>query len=323
MAFDLASVLKQAEEVINSNSTSNSNYDGPRLLYPGLGTLSVRLLFNPKSQSVFRLIRRHKVNGKNFICAGTYHQDCPLCVGIDTYKTLTGSTMWTMDSKRLGLVLAQYVGISRDYDTNGMTMPEKGEVVLLMLPWSAYLKLNDVIQRAGEHADELLTKNDGRVINIVKSQGANLMEYTVEVDAFSPAFRSSPTQEEFDQFLMDLPDINEAYCPAEMPEDLLKTLQAEADTLLSKVNTAAAQDARVPDQVTGAQVPPQVVNGAVIPGIDEQAYQQQANVVTKDPEHDSDEGTECFGNFVAKNRKCLMCSRAVDCASELKKNSAN
>lgn len=311
MAFDLTTVLKQAAEVIDQNSTS-SNYDGPRVLYPGMGTLSVRLLFSPKSQAVFRLIRRHKVDNKSLICAETYHEDCPLCKGIESYKNLTGSDMWTMDSKRLGLVLAQFVEVSRDYDSGNVTLPDKGDIVLLMLPWSAYTKLNDTIQRSGEHADELLTRNEGRVVNIVKKKGTSIIEYSVEVDAFRDSFKSCPNQEEFEELLNNLPDINSIYCPATIPDDLIQKLQSEADTLLAKVNGAVMQAAGLTESYnTGVQIPAKVENGVVTPAIPwEEVDAPQSN------------SEDCFGDFKLKNRNCLMCERAVQCSAETKKRSA-
>lgn len=315
MAFDLSAVLAAAEEVVNSSS--GSSYGGPKLVYPGLGDLSVRILYNPKSQSVMRLVSRHKVNGKNLICASTYHQDCPLCIGVQSYKDLTGSDMWTMDSKRIGLVLAQFIGVSKGYDNGGYTLPEKGELICLMLPWSAYKSLSEVIQRAGEHADELLTSHKGRVVIFSKKQGSNIMEYNVTIDAFAQPYLSTPTQEEFDEVLMELPDLNEVYCPSAMPEDLLGKLQAEADSLLAKVNPQVATV-----QTSVASVVPPISQVQQTASNITSAVPQQAEIVSNNELLPSDVNEpnkeSCFGNFQSKVRTCLMCDRAVECAKETK-----
>lgn len=318
MSFDLSNVLKQAEEVVNSEE---SGFDGPRLLYPGFGDLKVRILYNPKSQSVMRLVKRHKVNNKQHICAETYHQDCPLCTGVETYKTLTGSDMWTMDQKRIGLVFAQYVGVSNDYDNGDYPLPEKGEIVVVMLPWTAYKQMSELIQRAGENANKILTDNEGMVITISKKKG-NIVEYNCMIDPFSKTYKSCDNQEEFDELLMDLPDLNEVLCPSTMPDDLLTKLQLESDKLLAKVNGAIAQDNGVSQAPAPqpASVPPQAQQQFMNPPTQQASESKSTPTPASQPEPQGQLNCDGLGHFNSKSRDCLMCDQAVDCAKQTKKN---
>lgn len=226
MAFDLSSVLNQAQEVSNQNQGGGNN---PRLIYPGTGTLKVKLLYNPKSNSVSRLVRRHKVGNTNYICLSMYGQDCPICKTVDAIKNSTGADLWKYNAKARGISYAQYVG-SEGYTWDN-DEPQQGELILLMYPWTVYQDINRVLASAGTRAEELIALNEGKIVNIVHWRENSQEKYKCEVDAFAANFKSCATDEEFEKFMNDLPNLNEAVCPPVMDEKTHKASNDAAETL--------------------------------------------------------------------------------------------
>lgn len=264
MAFDLSNVMAAAESAVQGTS-SNGNY--PPIIYPGNGIITVRLLFNPKSNQVMRLIHRHKLDSGKVDCASHWGMDCPVCKTLDTIKTVKGLDLWTLKSKTYGIAYAQFVSISDGYDFGSRKVPAPGDLIVLMFPWSVYKQISELIQKSGEHASDLLTSNIGKVFTIKRSVGADgRTEYRVDIDPFITQYESAPSQMEFDKFLEDLPDLNETLSPKDLPEGHLTKLQLEADNLAAKylgngqVYTPTAPQTPVASPIvpTSASVTPEV-----------------------------------------------------------------
>lgn len=228
MSFDLSSVLSQAQQVSTQNQGGGNN---PRLIYPGTGTLKVKLLYNPKSNSVSRLIRRHKVGNTNYVCLNTYGGECPICKILDSIKNSTGADPWKYNAKARGISYAQYVGSDGYRWDDDNKEPQVGELILLMYPWTVYQDINRILASAGTHAEELIALNEGKVINIVRWRENSQEKYKCEVDAFASSFRSCATDEEFNSFMNELPDLNDAICPSVMDEKVHKASNEAAEAL--------------------------------------------------------------------------------------------
>lgn len=260
MSFDLSNVLNQANQV-NSSSSSSSNEGGLRVIYPGVGTLKVRLLYNPKSNLVTRQFRRHKIGDKNYTCLQTYGQDCPMCKAVDNIKNKTGVDNWKNRSFIRGISYAQYVG-SQNYswDTNNKE-PQVGELVILMYPWTIYQDINRLIATAGPKADTMISLNEGVVLAISRWMEGSQVKYRCEVDAFSPAFKSKSSDEEFDKFLNELPDLNEAIVPSTITQEIIKSAQ-DAGQMLSRDIMTSNQTSTMPtgsNNALGGNVSNQIV----------------------------------------------------------------
>lgn len=228
MAFDLSSVLNQAQQVSEQQSSENSN-NFPRIIYPGMGTLKVKLLYNPKSGCVSRLIRRHKVQDKNHTCLKTYGQDCPICKMVENINNALNLDLWQFNDRARGLSYAQYVG-SDGYSWDN-DQPEVGELILLMYPWGVYQDINRIISGAGVNAEELIAKNEGKVLNIIHSKVNGRHEYKAEVEAFAQPFKSCKDDAEFESYLNNLYDLNEAIAPREINQDLINDANDVAEIL--------------------------------------------------------------------------------------------
>lgn len=219
MGFDLSSLINQATQ-FTENQQNNQN-GGPKLVYPGPGTLKVKLLYNPKSNLVARQIKRHKVENASATCLGTYGMECPICKSVANIKNATGVDLWKFNAKSRGLSYAQYVG-SKDYKWDQGKEPQVGELILLMYPWTVYQDINRLISSAGPQADKLIACNEGKVVNIIRWTENSQIKYKCEVDAFAPDFRSCENDQDFDKFLNELPDLNEAVCPASVTPEVTK-----------------------------------------------------------------------------------------------------
>lgn len=329
--FDLTKVMEAAAGVSQEGGSGRS--DLPRLIYPSDGSLVVRLLFNPKSSNVMRLIRRHKIDNQKYDCAVQWGQDCPLCKTIDGIKAVKGLDLWTFKSKPVGIAYAQYVSCSIGYDFGpGRTAPKAGELILLMFPWSVYKQLSEVIQRAGANASEILLDNEGRVVTIIRSLDvkSNRTNYRIELDPFVPKFKSSNSQEEFDAFLEELPDLNESMVPAQMPADLNQKLLAVSEQLNARyLNIAVNPAAQIPSTVYGQTTVNPSPSIAVTPAppasitatsedpspAAAEAIQQEAPVQDNVPSG----MPQCFGNLDLRNKDCLVCAHTIECSKASRK----
>lgn len=334
MSFDLSSVMEAAKTAVEGTSSGN-NY--PTIIYPANGTIRVRLLFNPKSNSVMRLIHRHKLDSGKIDCAAHYGQDCPVCKQLETIRAVKGLDLWTLKSKTYGIAYAQFIDVSTGYDFgNRRNIPKRGDLIVLMFPWSVYSQISGCIQKAGENAGQLLVENESKPIIIERKLSNDRVEYRVDVDTFS-TYQSCDSQAQFDKFLMDLPDLSDTITPKEMPEGLLTKLQLEADNLNIKY-LGGGQTSYVPPipssspVVSPAQVVSETVVQASVPATSEQTTSDnsqlvQTNDVVENVQSQSkvqntanvNGPKECFGNLNLSNKDCLICQHTIECSKASKK----
>lgn len=332
MGYDLSSVLAAAENVVSSSSGSSSN--GPRVLYPSEGTLQVRILFNPKSNSVSRSLYTHKINNKRITCAKQYKESCPVCNALDTIQQETGKDLWQLKSNHREIIWAQYVNCSSDYDwgdTSKYKAPNAGDLVLLMLPWSAYSQIMEIIQKAGSQAEQLLTLNEGRIFAISRKTDNTGVKYRAEIDAFAGVFKSANSQSEFESWLNEVPSLMKQRVPEVPEKNFLVKLQVEADDLKGKMlgiqqvpaqQPAIPQVAQpVPEPVQSVEIP--VVQSATTPAIVPENPNMEASPVSPTPAATTAAASgkpECFGQCSIMSEKCLMCDYTIDCDAVTPKN---
>lgn len=333
MSFDLSQVMAAAKTAVEGTSSSN-NY--PTIIYPANGTIRVRLLFNPKSSSVMRLIHRHKLDSGKIDCAAHYGQDCPVCKQLETIKTVKGLDLWTLKSKTYGIAYAQFIDVSTGYDFgNRRNVPKRGDLVVLMFPWSVYSQISGCIQKAGENAGQLLVENESKPIIIERKLQNDRVEYRVDVDTFS-TFQSCESQAQFDQFLMDLPDLSDTITPKEMPEGLLIKLQLEADNLSAKYlggaptsyippvnntqsNSSVISNPTVSNQVQENNVETSVQENIQTPDVSTNETQEQSESPEVSSVQENSVPKACFGNLNLSSKDCLICPHTIDCSKASKK----
>lgn len=333
MSFDLSRVMEAAKTAVEGTSSGN-NY--PPIIYPANGTMRVRLLFNPKSNSVMRLIHRHKLDSGKIDCAAHYGQDCPVCKQLETIRTVKGLDLWTLKSKTYGIAYAQFIDVSTGYDFGSRrSIPKRGDLIVLMFPWSVYSQISGIIQKSGENAGQLLVENESKPIIIERKLQNDRVEYRVDVDTFS-TFTSKDSQAQFDQFLMDLPDLSDTITPKEMPEGLLTKLQLESDNLSAKY-LGGAPTSYIPPVPTAPPVAP--ATPVQIPEVSNTAPESVQTPIENTTESDdvpwdtsvTENQTDqtvtnnangpkpCFGNLNLSNKDCLICPHTIDCSKASKK----
>lgn len=229
MGFDLRQLIDKATQ-FTEDRQSGQGFRGPKLVYPGPGLLRVKLLYNPKSNLVARQIRRHRVNNVSTTCLSIYNMECPICKSVDSIQNVTGIDLWKFKAKNRGISYAQYVG-SKDYKWGPGDEPEVGELILLMYPWTIYQDINRIIASAGPQADKLIALNEGKVINISRWNESGQVKYKGEVDAFSPDFKSKDNDDDFVEFLNNLPNLNEAMAPPVATQELIKIVSDLSESL--------------------------------------------------------------------------------------------
>ena len=256
MPFDLSAVTAQAQRVAGSGSENNEgekrSYKYP-LVYPGApGTLQVKLLFNPKAGTVARLVNNHKVNGVNVPCMRTWDQECPICKALQDIKNATGDDHPQLRSTTRAISIAQIAG-------DNYPLPEnvhKGDIVLLMYPWTVYRDIQQIIGQARnqEELAALVASNEGMVFNI--NHGTD-NRYSTQTDPFA-RYKTCNTDEEFEALLNGLDSLNEQYRPSAPTEDQLNTINEAANELR---NTFLAQNMNTPQYAPQPAQTPQVSFG--------------------------------------------------------------
>lgn len=227
MPFDLSNVSAQANKVVQSMG-GGSNGQGEqrefkyRLVYPGTpGKLSVKLLFNPKANTVSRVVYNHRIDGVNIPCMRTWEMDCPICRALRDVKNATGQDHPQLRSMTRAISLAQYV--ASDYTIENVN---QGDVILLMYPWTVYRDVQQILQQANtpEELSLLVATNEGMVFDIIHGQDNR---YSTQINAFT-RYKSCPTDEEFENLLNGLDSLNDLYRPSSPTEDQMNTVNDAA-----------------------------------------------------------------------------------------------
>lgn len=296
MGFDLSSLLSNASKVSKIGTGSQENNAGYRYLYPGIGTLKVKLLYNPKSNAFGRITKKHVIDKARAICLSMYNEECPICKTVESIKNATGQDIWKFNARTRAITFAQYVGSSNCTWTKENAEPKIGEIVILMYPWSVYQDINRLLVNCGSNAEQLIATNVGKVVNISRWQEGGMTKYKCEIDAFAPEYQSAESEEAFVKMLNDLPSLEELNCPAKLTEDIVKNTTEVADSLareyLKPQNSAPVQASVAFNQVPSVSTFGPAGNSAQTPTNNDFA---------------------CVGNYNAQDSKCIACLKSVSC----------
>ena len=296
MAFDLSSVVKQANEAITSGENKGSKY---AIFYPGVGTSVVKLLFNPKSNSLFRLINRHEWLDKQKVpCLKTFGRDveCPICKAIQDVKNAKGIDLSRHKAKVRGLAFAQLESV--DYPLTGKYAPSEGDIVLFMFPWTVYTALSQAIadaQSNPEQLEQLIASNEGYAFTIRHSEDN---KYTTMPSIFKK-YKTCSSDEEFNKLLENLDSLNDLMVPASldaMTEEQMNKVKKVADEINMKYLYGDSKgSSQSLDQMAKNSLDSSTGNNS------------SANLSDK---------PECFGKVNTgdiDSNKCLLCPAQAEC----------
>ena len=284
MAFDLSNVLKQANE-----ATSSGNDPKYKIFYPGVGQSKLKLLFNPKSNSLMRLINRHEWMDKRKVpCLKTLGRDieCPICKAIEDVKNIKGIDLSRHKSKVRGIAFAQLV--STNYTLTGKNSPSTNEIVLFMFPWTVYGAISQVVTEAQENPsqlEQLIASNEGFTFTINHGEDN---KYNCMMSPFGK-HRTCGSDEEFERLLNSLDSLNDMIIPQQLKDEQMDAVRKVADEIRLKY-----------------------LNDSSTP----QTLGQTANAGSSDiPASDR---PPCFGKHDDPSvdaNQCLVCPSEIDCQS--------
>lgn len=226
--FNLENVLAQAAQVAQQQEENAGG--GMKLIYPQQGTLKVRLLYNNAAGVVMRKFERHTINKQKVTCLQNYGMDCPVCKMIDSIQNATGADLWQLKRTTRGIAYAEYVDSDYKWD-DPKNAPAKGEIVILMFPWTIYTDLNRLISSAGQNIYSLIASNVGGVFKISRWSENKQIKYRAEIDPFDQQHQTRASEEEYQKLLMELPTLNEKFVPVEPNDNIIKAAQSMADEL--------------------------------------------------------------------------------------------
>lgn len=258
MAYDFQAAVNAAKAVVEKTENSNSsNYTYP-LVYPQAGqSITVRLLFNPASGQIVRLVNRHE----KVACYRTYGIDCPICKVMQQVKDMTGQDPFgrTKASRSRGIAFAQYVSSTNPIDKgNNKGNLQPGELILFMFPWSVYTQINQTIQaiaqtptgmdQAFSHAQTGLFLQ----INVTSD-----FKYTVTQNPYL----TLPVQQSDDDFMKmldSMESLSEMVLPSTITEDVDKQVREYSEAIYRQYVAP-----RVPNQAPVQSAPVNYSQGGV------------------------------------------------------------
>lgn len=295
MAFDLSSVLESAAKAVEGNNSRENKYP---LFYPGVGTSKLKLLYNPKSNSVMRLINRHEwLDKKKVPCMKNFGKDmeCPICKLITDVKNAKGIDLARHKSKVRGIAFAQL--ISTNYPLTGKNAPKEGDIVLFMFPWMVYQQLQQTINEAHdappEHLQQLIATNEGYTFTINHSEDN---KYQTMMNPFTKT-KTCGSEEEFEKLLNDLDSLNNMIVPEDITDEIKDNIFKVADEMRLKFLDVTSNG-----------------EGHSLSQAAENARDSVKNSINTKKEDYPD----CFGKIGDESideNKCLMCPFAVECQS--------
>lgn len=318
MKIDFSHLRELAQQDIDeANSRSNDRPQYP-IVYPGVnGRLTVKLLFNVKSNSLQRKVFRH---GKVPCFNGMYSEGCPVCDAIKSAETIAGKEAGARGKygyKVRGICYAQIVDFDRAYFTEERD-PKKGDIVLLMYPKTVFEGISNIVVNSGDNLNKLVGENEGLAITIERTQkDRSAPNYSVYVYPYG-SFKSCADEdnksgdERFDELLDSLPDLNETLVPKYPNEEVRESARAMSETIISEymgdnvIRNPNADDGKLEKEVADKvaqeekKESPNIVDNS--PQLNNQSAQQS-----------NGDKPECYGCHSDTDKKCLLCPEEASC----------
>ena len=225
MAYDFSQAVNAAKAIADrSEGQATPTYKYP-LVYPQPGqTIVVRPLFNPKSNSIVRLINRHE----KIPCYRSYgfkKEECPICKVQEDVKNLTGTDPFgrTSASKARGICFAQFISSTIPVEkgqNKGVLQP--GELILFMFPWSVYTQINTQITAVAQTPTGMdqafCHASQGLFVQVSVTNDYKYTTTNVPYMTFNP---SNLTDEQFLAQLDGMDNLNDQVIPATLTDEVV------------------------------------------------------------------------------------------------------
>lgn len=339
MEINIDNFLKETEEFLEQDKARGNNNEGNGSKYPLIypmvpgGQLTIKLLWNMKSNTVIRQISRHGGFGeKGFTkipCLTKYGVTCPICEKIKEIEDKLGSNCGVgtkHKAKNQSIAYAQLI----DYNDAYKDMPKKGSIILFMFPYTIYKQIMTQLNQFGQDSKSLIATNSGKPFIITTDAKQSASMYSVTVHPFN-TINSFETDDEYFNCLNELPDLMETLAPKEVNDNLMKLVNTAVDTLNAEylgipsdaptkesLQTAVQVNQQTPQQLVqdqaNAQAAAQVVQTTVTQPVSEPQATTTVTLEQKIEEQINADKPACFGQFSMTEKKCLICPYGTDCS---------
>lgn len=263
--IDLESLLKKSNMSIGQpkeNGGTNftripSEMNGYKLFYPMQGEkASIRILYNKKSDSILRDIKRHEYTLPSKFkvkapCLKAYDMDCPICNTLQTITDVKGAEILNGVHKFTKRFIAfAYInsieGKPKDHDINA------GEVVLFMFPRTIAEEVKGILDscKSIEDVQKFFYSNNSLSFTISVDKQVSTSMYKFMPDALMGQTKLYENEAEYEKLLDSLPDLNDMLVPATFQEDFL-TLANEVSDSLSKEYLNGSVEATTLNNIDG------------------------------------------------------------------------
>ena len=332
---------KAQQTIQHSNSTDNkAKY---QLVYPGEGKLYFRPMFNPKSEQFYRLIKRHKIQGKNYQCKTTYggkKDDCPICKMLSNIENAGIQVPKEYNAKVRCIMFAQFIGA--DYEVAKGQL-NKGDIFLLMVPYTIFKQFNgwlsDYFAEGAEGAREhFVASPEATICVIEKGKDANDWQFR---ENNKMQFQSAETADDWRNILDSLDDLYEQMgFHTEFKAEDIQPLNAVAEALNSAYfahdnsaldglsNRGQDEAPRAQDEARPMTAPAQQPVAQPQAPVQQQFNYAQTStpvaprppVATQPTPNVNANLPSCYGSFAAegsgdisKEKRCKFCPHKVQC----------
>ena len=305
MAFDFSNVVNTATEITRNTEGEKIQYPYP-LVYPTPGqTLMVKLLFNPASNSVVRLVNRHE----KIPCYRSYGIECPICKVMQQVVDSTGQDPFGKSkSKSRGVSFAKLISCTKPIEYNKKKLAP-GDTILLMYPWSVYQQINQLISAVASTPSGMerafCSADQGLFVQISVSDDYKYSTTNVPYMTFA----SGMTDEQYMKSLEEMPSLSEQVIPSKIDDKVNAQVKEYADNIYREFIAP-----RVPNQNVTANTTP--VTLYTIPTM------ANPTPTPTQPTPQISNKPVCFGKYVENQPTCICCPFEVECMTEKNKTDA-
>ena len=308
--LDFNKVLKEISNASEKEYKKQEKTYKYKVLYPSEGTLNVRLLFNPKSGLITRLINRHNINGNKIPCIATYtsKNDCPICKAIWQAEELGITVPYKIKSKVRAVMYVQFH--SANYDVGDI---KKGDIILLMVPWSVYTSIQKFITDLSAYPDALDKAFGSPEYNVFTiEKGPSNTDWSARLNPVI-TIKSAESVDEFETMLDDIDSLYDAVNNIhETPtESDMNIINDAADQLRNML--ISSQNDEVEDSIVNPNKEPESVTSMI------NNFNAQSDKLSENKPECYMKGyvpeTSTDPTKVVQKIQCKMCQYKTECSN--------
>jgi len=305
MSFEEINYDEISKDIDHQLEENNFNLNGIPMIYTSRGQLDIKFFINPLTPSIVtRQFHDHSFDDTKFPCLTNFEEKnekgvwvncvCPFCI-----EYADRGKLWKGDTQRIKKTYNLMYGVLMDYKlqpyddaptgTQTFKMPERGSVVVVMMPKGAYLKIMALVH--GPMVRDVL-KPQGKMVRIINDPS---IPYNYDAKILPEDIDVTQTVNEITEKLVDLREFK-------YPREI-------TPTITQKVETKTTEFKNILDRI----IERKSNNGQDIKKEDKQVGTQTViqGTTTSNP--------DCLGQYDSGKNKCLICTNEMVCIEKSKK----